>query len=532
MAYITTSSRFSGAGRTIFLCSVTVAAITALSARCFAQLSTDSVSEVRADGPNSPASYADEGLGSLRHISTAPAPPRLLSLADVAPGLLPFFNNAPVFSLPGTVEGNFWHRTQLLGGLNGRRTDLANHGVFIDVYSTGYYQNVTSGGLKTGSAYVQNTQASINLDTGRAGLWSGGLFHFTVQSRYGSSPENTFTVGSFVPQYVGLVLPGALLSSDTLPSEYFLTQALTKKFAVVLGVISDIFIPDETLFGNSYKYYFANFNFNKNPMTTNFYEPTSLAALGAWTAKPWLLVAGGVTDPFTRSNTLEDVFHHGVNLYATAIVSYQLRGRPGQTAPSFNWSNQPQIDLESPFGPLAPAQVPAAVGALLGTTPTAGLPVNFKDNSTFTISSISQYLTVKEPDAATVGEKLKSGQQLRGLGVFGRVGYAPRSTNTLTGDASAALFARGLWDNRQDDSFGAGFYYNAISGLFKNAIEQLTAGTRLKNEKGIEVFYDFAITPAIRVEPGYQHVWDPLIAAVAVKENHADLFQLRFNVAW
>src|SRR5262249_15990643 len=217
-------------------------------------------SEALTSSLNSSASYADEGLGSLRHISSAPAPPRLLSLADVAPGILPFFNNAPVFGLAGTVEGGFWHRTQLLGDLNGHRTNLANHGLFIDVYSTGYYQDVTSGGLKTGNAYVQNTQASINLDTGRAGLWSGGLFHFTVQSRYGSSPDNTFTVGSFVPQYVGLVQPGALLSDDTLPSEYFLLQALTKKVSVILGAISDIYIPDETLFGDSYKYYFTNFN--------------------------------------------------------------------------------------------------------------------------------------------------------------------------------------------------------------------------------------------------------------------------------
>src|SRR5262249_13418668 len=204
-------------------------------------------SEALTNSLNSSASYADEGLGSLRHISSAPAPPRLLSLADAAPGLLPFLNNAPVFGLPGTVEGNFWHRTQLLGGLNGRRMELANRGLFIDVYSTGYYQDVTSGGLKTGNAYVQNTQASINLDTGRAGLWSGGVFHFTLQSRYGSSPENTFTVGASVPQYVGLAEPGPLLSDDTLPSEYFLVQALTKKVSVIVGAISNVFLPDKTL---------------------------------------------------------------------------------------------------------------------------------------------------------------------------------------------------------------------------------------------------------------------------------------------
>ena len=167
------------------------------------------------------------------------------------------------------------------------------------MYSTTAYQNVTSGGLKTGNAYAQNTQLSINLDTARRTL-AGGLFHFTVQSRYELAAK-LFTVGSFVPQYTGFVVPGPLLWQDTLPSEYFLVQSLHKKFSILVGAISDIFIPDETLFGNSYKYYFANFNLNKNPMTTNSYHPTALAALGAWTVNKWLLIGAGPTDPVTAA---------------------------------------------------------------------------------------------------------------------------------------------------------------------------------------------------------------------------------------
>src|SRR5262249_30840061 len=132
MARIPTSPRVSGSDQTMFLCIITLAAITALPTRCFAQLTTEPASEALINSLNSSASYADEGLGSLRHISSASVPPRLLSLTDVAPGLLPFFNNAPVFGLDGTVEGNFWHRTQLLGDLNGHRTNLAKRGLFID----------------------------------------------------------------------------------------------------------------------------------------------------------------------------------------------------------------------------------------------------------------------------------------------------------------------------------------------------------------------------------------------------------------
>ncbi|HKF59688.1 MAG TPA: carbohydrate porin [Blastocatellia bacterium] len=475
---------------------------------------------------------ADEGLANFSHIATAkPAPRERVSLATVAPGLLPFFNNAPVFGLAGTVEENFWHRTQLTGDWGGARTDLVEHGIFIDFYTTGAYQNVTSGGLKTGGAYVQNTQLSINIDTARAGLWSGGLFHFTVQSRYGSSPEETFTVGSYVPQYTGLVLPGPLLFQNIYPSEYFLVQSFTKQFSVVVGKISDVFIPDQTLFGDSFRYFFANFNFNKNPMTTNAYHPTALAVIAVWVPKQWLALVGGVLDPFTQPNTIAaNAFNNGVNVYVQAILSYKARGRPGQFAPAFNWSNQPKIDFDAPFGRLSPAQVPAAVSALLGQPPSADLPVNFRRDTKFAIASFSQYLVVKEPPAE-IPKMLVSGQQLRGIGVFGRLGYAPRGSNTLSRDASVAMFGRGLLSSRPYDSYGVGFYYNGISGDLKEDIERLTGGPPIKNEKGIEVFYDFAITPAIRVNPSYQHIWDPLTAQVVTNHRWANVFLLRFNLA-
>ena len=200
---------------------------------------------------------ATEGLGVLRYIQSAgepsisdsatdfwgPVPTEKTSLINVAPCILPFVNNGPVFGVPGTVTGDFLARTQVRGAGGGLRTDLARNGLFIDIYTTSYYQDVASGGLRPGSSFVQNTQASFNLDTGRAGLWSGGLLHCTLQSRYGSSPQDTFTVGSSVPQYSGLLVPGPTLANDTLPSEYYLVQALGQKFFVVLGTISGSLHP-------------------------------------------------------------------------------------------------------------------------------------------------------------------------------------------------------------------------------------------------------------------------------------------------
>jgi hypothetical protein len=39
-------------------------------------------------------------------------------------------------------------------------------------------------------------------------------------------------------------------------------------------------------FGDSYKYYFANLNFNKNPMALNFYNITSWVVAGLWSPSP------------------------------------------------------------------------------------------------------------------------------------------------------------------------------------------------------------------------------------------------------
>lgn len=462
-----------------------------------------------------------------------PVPTQKASLANLAPALLPYFNNGPVFGVPGTDVSDFWHRTQLSGDWGGVRTDLARHGLFLDLYSTSAHQDVASGGLKTGSAFIQNTQLSINLDTGRAGLWSGGLFHVTLESRYGSSsPQENFSVGSTVPQYTGLAYPGPFFVHDALPTKYFLLQSLTPKFSVLLGRIDVLAMCDHTLFGNSYKYDFANLNFNKNPMALNFYNTTSLSAVGVWTPSPKLVVFGGVFDPNSQADNFATKAFDRVNLYGAAIFSYKIGGLPGQSWAQFNWTNKPKIDLGTPFGQLSSGTSSQALGILLGSNSVQGVPINYKPDSWLTIENFSQYLFVKDRPAE-IAHKLGSGQTLRGIGVFGRVGYAPQQTNTITRDASMALFAHGVFDFRKDDSFGAGFYYNGISSSLKLDVAQLTGSKNgLQNEKGSEIFYDFAITPAIRFIPSYQHIWDPLTAEATRNQRGANVFFARLAVAW
>jgi carbohydrate-selective porin OprB len=463
-----------------------------------------------------------------------PVPSDSHSLVNRAPGLVVYFNDGPVFGLPGTVTGDIAERTQLLGDWGGARTELARKGFFVDLYSTSYYQNIVWGGLETGGAFVQNTQVSVNIDTGRAGRWSNGLIHVTAQSRVGDDPNETFTAGSVVPQYSGLVLPDPLAYDSIMPTEYFLAQTFSRRFRVVAGKIGTVLLPDQTAFGDSFKYHFANFSFNKNAITANFFNPSALGALAAWTVTPHLSVAGGVLDPNTKVDRLVDAeTFSSVNIYLTAMISYELGGLPGVVSPVYNWSNKPRTNLDAPFGALASsAERSQAIDSLLGLASSEGLPTNLQDESWFAVAIVSQYLFLKD-DAATVARKQRTGEPIRGVGLYARAGYAPEETNPITSDVSVALFARGILDSRENDSFGVGFYHDRISDKLKNSLAVLSEGNAVANdESGMEVFYNLAITPAVRLIPSYQHIWHPLAAEVAEGQDGADIVQVRLTTAW
>ncbi len=253
--------------------------------------------------------------------------------------------------------------------------------------------------------------------------------------------------------------------------------------------------------------------------------------LGIWAPSKQLAFAGGVLDPNSQSSNLANNAFDKVNLYFTAVASYDIGGLPGQFSPAFNWSNQYQIDLENPFGALTPSQIPQAVGVLLGSPETRGLPINNSTNSCFLIANASQYLYVADRPREVM-KKLKAGVPLRGIGVFGRAGWAPQETNTITGDGSVALFARGLAESRAYDSVGVGWYMNGISPDLQNQVRKYTRGAiNVQNEQGLEVFYDYALTPAFRIIPSYQHIWNPL-SAVAAGNDHTDLWMMRATVVF
>jgi hypothetical protein len=155
-----------------------------------------------------------------------------------------------------------------------------------------------------------------------------------------------------------------------------------------------------------------------------------------------LTAFAGVFDPNSEADDVATKAFDRVNVYGGTVFSYKIGSLPGQSWAQANWTNKPKIDLTAPFGQLSPSGLSQTVGVLLGTPSAQALPINYKSKSWVTIGNFSQYLFVEgHPGAAA--EKLGSGQPLRGIGLFGRIGYAPEETNPITRDARVALFANG-----------------------------------------------------------------------------------------
>jgi hypothetical protein len=96
-----------------------------------------------------------------------------------------------------------------------------------------------------------------------------------------------------------------------------------------LGKVNVLTLADQTFFGNTYKYDFANQNFNENPMALNCYNTTSWAGVGVWTPSEWLTTAAGVFDPNSEANNFATKAFDRVNIYGITIFSYKVGNLPG-----------------------------------------------------------------------------------------------------------------------------------------------------------------------------------------------------------
>jgi porin len=92
----------------------------------------------------------------------------------------------------------------------------------------------------------------------------------------------------------------------------------------------------------------------------------------------------------------------------------------------------------------------------------------------------------------------------KGFGVFGRLGATDGNPNFLKYFYSLGVGGKGVIPSRPDDSFGLGWYYIDI----KNLSLETPIGTAelLRDEQGVEAYYNLALTPWAHLSPDVQVV--------------------------
>ena len=95
----------------------------------------------------------------------------IIITAVVLAGTLAASAGAQPIDEPKTYAGDLWSRPRLTGDWAGFRDTLAAKGIRFDVDLLLTPQGVPTGGFDTGAAFWGNAEYTLNLDTGKAGLW-------------------------------------------------------------------------------------------------------------------------------------------------------------------------------------------------------------------------------------------------------------------------------------------------------------------------------------------------------------------------
>src|SRR5574337_121154 len=155
--------------------------------------------------------------------------------------------------------GGLWHRAGLTGDWAGTRQQLMDKGIRFDMSLIQTLQGNWTGGNDFDYPYQGNVRYGIQLDTGKAGLWPGGLFVARGETRYGNS--NNLNTGALLPVNTASLFPVPEKDVTALTDLYYM-QFLAPWVGVMAGKMS---LRETNVFASNETEQFMNTAFNFNP---------------------------------------------------------------------------------------------------------------------------------------------------------------------------------------------------------------------------------------------------------------------------
>lgn len=424
-----------------------------------------------------------------------------ISLVETAPELyyqLRRYNK--FYGDKNTVHGDLRERSFLLDGFSDARDYLVDNGIYFDVAVTQFLQSNVSGGKNDGSGrYNGSADYWLTLDTGKAGLWSGGAVFFHAESSWQANKSLNLDTGSLLPANFDATMPTSGDSEAFALPELYLVQALSANFLLTLGKVDFAGLGDTNLFANNERTQFSYTGLINNPILGSFIPYTPLGIAGIWTpSKEHEVALLGVQATGNGNSSGFDNFNGDYTVGMQYKFSPKLDGKlPGHYLALLGYSNKEltSFDIDSRH----------VIGEIIGL-----VPVEKKSENYAFLVNFDQYLWIKDDSQSTDDEMGRHNLPPVGIGIFGRAGWAPKDRNIIDQFYSLGIGGYGmLIPGRDNDQWGLGWSGTHISSDLRNAVGPL--GVKANDfEHAGEVFYNFQVMPAVHLTVNAQII-DPVL---------------------
>jgi porin len=447
------------------------------------------------------------GRRSARVASGAIVLRRVILLALVLLGAASSVDAQPL-DVPDTWGGDFWSRPRLTGSWGGLRDELGQKGVVLDLDLLLTPQAVLSGGRDTDGELWGNADYTLNVDTGKLGLWPGGFLKVYAASTFGESlfPDT----GALVPANTAWLYPEANEPNTGLLNATFM-QFLHPKVGLLAGKIFTLDTGGQ--FTGNHRTQFMNAGL---AIPMNLVLVPISAYGGGLVVLPWegVVLTALVLDPSGTpiDNDITDAFDDGVMVFATGQVAVKPFARSGRQNVGFMWSDKERLSLTQDPSNVARFLLTERFPRLANPGPILTRilerffpqllvpvqPANQEESTWAAFYGFEQYLW--HP----------GGDPKRGIGIFFTFGVSDGEANPIKYVFNMGIGGNGVVPGRPHDTFGIGWARTEFSDDFLPLLRR-QLGLGLEREDAIELYYNVAVTGWLNASLNLQ-VIEPALA--------------------
>lgn len=436
-------------------------------------LATDEVTVT----PAAPAGPADSSIIVPDPVPTPAEPvPADASALPAPTPVQEIFDSCCVPADIGACDaGSPWlTRPNLFGTAFGLRPALGEQGIAVDGNLTQFYQGVASGGKEQGFRYGGHADYYMNVDGQKAGLWAGLFLTLHAETIFGQSANGL--TGALLPVSLIQILPSPTEDVTALTGVK-VTQALSENFVTYFGKINTLDEFKQPFASGRGVDAFMNTSLLFSPVLARTVPYSSFGAGAAYlhNGQPVAVLSVFDTNNSPTTSGFDTFFDNGATIVGQAILPTNLWDRPGHQSLGFSYSSGHYVSLDR--------------SSYLNQIGGGNFNQVRQTGSEALFYQFDQTVWTSAHDPA------------KSWGVFGNAGLADRNPNPIRWSANIGIGGSSPFCGRPLDTFGAAYFYVGINDSLKNLAPLLLP---LRDEQGVEFFYNYAATPWLRITPDLQ----------------------------